>query len=69
MLQKAIAKGASYAELVKQSAQMQRYINMYKNPLFVILLTYLEIFPAGLIASIITALIFKEKKCTPAGRI
>ena len=61
MLQKAAAEGVSQAELANQSAQMQQYSDMYKNPLFVVLLTYLEIFPVGLIVSLITALILRRK--------
>jgi hypothetical protein len=61
MLSNAKAKGASAAEIAKQKAQMQQYVAMYKNPLFVVLLTYMEILPVGLIVSVIASLIIKRK--------
>jgi hypothetical protein len=54
-------KGASAAEIQEQTAQMNSYKEMYKNPLFVILLTYAEIVPVGLIVSLICAFILKRK--------
>lgn len=62
MMSKAQAGGASAAELSKQSEQMKQYIEMYKNPLFVILFTYIEILPVGLLVSLLAALILKRKK-------
>ena len=61
ILNKAKADGLSATEMAKKTAEMQQYITMYKNPLFVILLTYMEILPVGLIVSLIAALIIKRK--------
>lgn len=62
MMNKAQAKGLSAAELARQSEQMKQYIDMYKNPLFVILFTYMEILPVGLLVSLLAAFILKRKK-------
>ncbi len=61
MLSKAKTDGLSRAELSRQTAQMQAYSAMYKNPLFVILLTYAEILPVGILVSLIAALLIKRK--------
>jgi hypothetical protein len=61
VLKEAQAKGASQAELKEQVAQMNYYREMYKNPLFVVLLTYAEILPIGLVISLMSALILKRK--------
>lgn len=53
--------GATQIELDKQIAEMAGYKEMYKNPLFVILLTYAEILPLGLIVTLICSLILKRK--------
>lgn len=61
MATKAKAGGATESEITVQKEQMAGYQEMYKNPLFVILLTYAEIFPVGLIVSAICALILKRR--------
>jgi len=61
-ISKAKAEGLSAAEIAKTTAQMEEYKAMYKNPLFVILLTYMEILPVGLIVSLVAALIIKRKE-------
>ena len=61
MLEKLRASGASEAEIAKQTAQMASFSEMYKNPFFVILMTYAEIIPVGLIVSVISALTLKRK--------
>lgn len=61
-LNKAQAQGVSAAELSKQTEQMKEYADMYKNPLFVVLLTYMEILPVGLLVSLLAAFILKRKK-------
>lgn len=64
MLNKAKASGASAAEIAKQTTEMAEFNEMYKNPLFNILITYLEIIPVGLIVTLISALILKRSKPT-----
>lgn len=67
MLQKLRASGASQEEITRQTAEMAKFGQMYKNPLFVILMTYIEILPVGLLISLISAWILKRKtKVSPA---
>ncbi|MCF2493430.1 DUF4199 domain-containing protein [Dyadobacter chenhuakuii] len=54
-------EGASAQELQAESVKMDGYREMYRNPLMVILFTYFEILPVGLIVSLICALILKRK--------
>ena len=56
------ASGASDAEIAKQTADMANFREMYKNPFFVILMTYVEILPVGIIVSLISAWVLKRKK-------
>ncbi|TDB61136.1 DUF4199 domain-containing protein [Arundinibacter roseus] len=66
VLKEAGTSGATATELAKQKADMETYKSMYQNPLFVILFTYAEILPVGLIVSLISALILK-RKTVPVG--
>jgi len=66
MIDQAKSSGASATELDKQLADMAYYKEMYKNPLFVILFTYMEILPIGLLITLISALILKRKEKNPA---
>lgn len=61
MIEKVREEGSTLTEINKTVAEMDSYKEMYKNPLFVILLTYTEILPVGLIVSLICALILKRK--------
>ena len=57
----AIAK-ASPDEVDKVTEEMNSFKEMYKNPIMVILLTYMEILPLGIVFSLISALILKKKQ-------
>lgn len=56
-----IAK-ASPDEVAKVTEDMNSFKEMYKSPIMVILLTYMEILPLGIVFSIISALILKKKQ-------
>ena len=58
-------QGLSADEIAKQTEQLKQYSDMYKNPLFVVLLTYMEILPVGLLVSLIASLIIKRKTAAP----
>ncbi len=49
------------ADLQAKTAQMANFKEMYKNPLFVILITYSEVLPIGLVVALVSALILKKK--------
>lgn len=53
--------GATAQELATKKAEMDQFSELYENPLFVILITYAEVLPIGLIVSFISALILKKK--------
>ena len=53
--------GATPNEMAAKTKEINSMKEMYKNPLLVVLLTFLEVFPIGLVVSIITALILKRK--------
>lgn len=52
---------ASPDEVAKVTEEMNTYKELYKSPLMVILLTYLEILPLGIVVSFVSALILKKK--------
>lgn len=61
VLRECKATGATAAELQEKTAEMAQYKEMYKSPVGVILFTYLEVLPIGLLVSLISALILKKK--------
>lgn len=54
------------ADAEEKMAEIENWRELYKNPLFVILLTYMEILPVGLIISVICGLILKRHPAIPA---
>lgn len=65
MIEKAKASGATAAQIQVQINEVASMKEMYKNPVMMVLMTYAEIFPVGLIISIITALFLKKKPQQP----
>jgi uncharacterized membrane protein len=61
MVQQAKSSGATAAEISKQVAEAAQMKEMYKNPVIVVAFTYLEIFPTGLLVSLVAALVLKRK--------
>jgi hypothetical protein len=61
MLAKAKASGISADKLAKKTADMAQMKEWYKNPLFVILMTYVEILPVAVVITLISSLILKRK--------
>jgi Protein of unknown function (DUF4199) len=61
VLDKLKSGGASAAEIARQTKEMDSFKEMYKNPVMVILFTYIEILPVGLLLSLIASLILKRK--------
>ncbi len=61
MLKTVQASGASQAEIDQTIAEMAGYKEMYKNPVIVILMTYAEVLPVGLVFTLLSALVFKKK--------
>jgi hypothetical protein len=57
--------GASAGELAAKAEEMKQLKESYQNPLFVILLTYFEVLPIGLVVAFIGALFLKKKPASP----
>lgn len=62
------AAGASAAALAKESARLAELRANYGNPLFRVPMTFLEIFPVGLIVALISAALLRNPKLLPATR-
>lgn len=62
VLKQAQQNGATATQLEEKAKEMANFKEMYKNPLFIILTTFMEVFPIGLVISLIAALILKRKK-------
>ena len=60
------ARAEGPGEVARVTKQMNTMKDLYKNPLFVVLMTYAEIVPVGLIVTVICALILKRKPQQPA---
>ena len=55
------AKGASAAEIQAETVKMARFKKMYVNPFFNIGMTFVEVFPIGLIIALISSAILKRR--------
>lgn len=60
-IEKIKSSGASAIEIKNQIADMESMKESYKNPLFMIAITLMEVLPIGLFVALISALILKRK--------
>jgi hypothetical protein len=60
------AAGLSGAALAEEMAKLEAMRVNYANPLFRIPMTFLEIFPVGLLVSLVSALLLRNPRLLPA---
>ena len=60
------AKGASPEAIAKLTAEMEKLKVDYMNPLFRVPMTFIEIFPVGVVVSLISAAILRNSRVLPA---
>lgn len=65
-IEAARAKGASAAEVEAVAARMDELREQYANPLFRLPVTFIEIFPVGLLVSVISAALLRNSRFLPA---
>ena len=61
VLDKMRAAGESEAAIREQAAQLARMAKLYANPLFNVGITFMEVFPVGLIVTLVSAAILRRK--------
>jgi len=66
MIAKAKASGASPEALQAKLQQLERSKQLYQNPLFNSLMTFIEPFPVGLVITLISAAILRKKRQSQA---
>jgi hypothetical protein len=59
-LAQAKADGADAAELAELGAQMESFKQLYANPLFRLPMTFVEIFPVGVLVSLVSAAVLRK---------
>jgi hypothetical protein len=62
------AKGVSGEALAKFTADMEQFKTQYANPLYRLPMTFIEIFPVGLLVSLISAGLLRSSRFLPAQR-
>jgi hypothetical protein len=62
------AKGVSGEALAKFTAEMQRFKTQYANPLYRLPMTFIEIFPVGVLVSLVSAGLLRNSRFLPACR-
>ena len=66
MLEGMRAKGESAAAIAAKAAEMRDLAQSYRNPLFRFPLTFVEIFPVGLLVALVSAALLRNPKLLPA---
>jgi hypothetical protein len=66
MIESAKAHGATAAELARVTAEADNFARMYANPVYRMAMTYAEMFPVGLLVSLITAAVLRNPRVLPA---
>ena len=62
VLRMATKHGATAAELAAKTQEVEQFKEMYKSPVFVILISYAEVLPVGLVVAFVSSLILKRKE-------
>jgi hypothetical protein len=60
------ADGATAAEIQAKVAELRQMAEMYRNPLLRIPITFVEIFPVGLLVALVSAALLRNPKVLPA---
>jgi len=60
-LSNAIKSGASLQDIARIKKETDNYKELYKSPIWVVILTYIEVLPLGLVVAFISALVLKRK--------
>jgi len=66
MVESVQAKGGSPAEVSQAIAHAQEFEAMYRNPLYRIPMVFVEMFPVGVLISLISAAILRNARVLPA---
>ncbi len=66
MIDAAKARGATGAELNQAIADAESFAKMYVNPLYRMPMTFVEMFPVGVLISLITAAVLRNPRVLPA---
>lgn len=66
MIEKQRAAGASAEALARLTAEMESFRRSYANPLFRLPMTFIEIFPVGVLVSLVTAALLRNSRFLPA---
>ena len=62
MIKDARASGVTGVDLNKKLANIRQMVEWYKKPVWVVLFTYLEVLPVGILISLFAALILRRTK-------
>lgn len=65
-IDKLVAENASEAELTDMKTSLEQLATIYQNPLMRFSMTLMEIFPVGLIITLISAGLLRKKEMMPA---
>lgn len=56
-----VLSNCAEGDVQAKATEMANFKEMYKNPLFVVLITYSEVLPVGLVVALVSALVLKKK--------
>ncbi len=68
IIDEAKAKGITGAALEKQIAEMKAFAESYKNPFYRMPITFTEIFPVGILVSLVSAGLLRNARFMPLAR-
>jgi hypothetical protein len=68
MVEKAKESGATAAQVAQVTAQMQAFKAQYADPLFRLPITFVEIFPVGVVIAVISAGLLRNSRFLPVRR-
>jgi hypothetical protein len=69
VLEKAKAEGQSAAQLAQMSAELAQFKVQYANPMFRLPMVFTEIFPVGVLVSLVSAALLRKPGFLPARRL